>query len=98
MRTLTVIKKSRGEIAGEFNAVFNELKPDETVTQEQRLAQYREQVLKQRKRGFSWKLIATGMRDPRIGEKASAKVLKELFGGTKTAPTTTHKRTPKAAT
>jgi hypothetical protein len=99
MRVLKVTTKTSDQIAAGFTAVFNEMNPAEAVqrvTQEQRLKPYRTQVLKERRRGFTWKQIAAGMRDPRIGETVSAKVLKAMFGGEKTAPKPAVKRAPKA--
>jgi hypothetical protein len=75
-------------------------------TTAERLAPYRAAVMKQRRRGLSWKQIAQALRDPRIGLKISDKVLIKVFGGkTSTTPnapiapaSTTSKTTPSAPT
>ncbi len=82
MKKLHVTTKSPGEIAAEFAAVFKAIKPmpSVAVTQADRLAPYRRNILKQRRRGLTWRQIADGMADPRINEKVTEKVLRQLFG------------------
>lgn len=84
MRKLQVTTKPRVQIAAEFAAVFKDIKPIEVakpVTQAERLAPYRSHILKQRRRGLTWKQIAEGMSGPIINEKVSFKLLRRLFGG-----------------
>lgn len=88
MKKLKITTKLRQQIAAEFAVVFKDIKPVlvAPVTQADRLAPYRAQILKQRRRGLTWKQIAGGMADPRINEKVTEKVLREVFGGKETAP------------
>lgn len=84
MRKLQVTTKPRVQIAAEFAAVFKDIKPIEVakpVTQAERLAPYRSHILKQRRRGLTWKQIAEGMSGPIINEKVSFKLLRRLFAG-----------------
>lgn len=83
MRKYQVTTKTREQIAAVFAAVFKTIKPADApkpVTQAERLAPYRPDIMKQRRRGLTWKQIADGMADPRINEKVSARLLKKLFG------------------
>lgn len=75
-------QKSSDQITSAFDAVFKPITPAEQnrVSAKQRLAPYRTQVQALRKRGYSWKQIAAGMKDPKIGEKTSPLTLKQLFG------------------
>jgi hypothetical protein len=66
-------------------------------TTAERLAPYRAAVMKQRRRGLSWKQIAQALRDPRLGLKISDKVLVKAFGG-KTSTTPTAPIAPASAT
>lgn len=83
MKNLPVTTKTSKEIATDFATVFKQFKPrpaDAGPTPEERLAPYRRQILKLRRWGVPWKKIAAGMRDPRIGETVSDKLLRTLFG------------------
>jgi hypothetical protein len=83
MKRLHVTTKTPAQIAAEFDTVFSQIKPvavARPVTQAERLAPYRKVILKQRRRGLDWKQIATGMAQPPIQEKVSARVLKQVFG------------------
>ncbi len=83
MSKITVTQKSPEEIAADFEATFKDVKPatkQVALTQADRLAPYRKQIMKQRVRGLNWKQIAEGMAQPRINEKVSPQLLKKLFG------------------
>ena len=83
MNIIHVTTRTPDQIASAFSAVFKDIAPivpAKPVTQEDRLAPYRKEVLKQRRRGLNWKQIAAGMADPRIGEVTSAATLKRVFG------------------
>jgi hypothetical protein len=49
--------------------------------------------MKLRRRGVSWRNIAAGMANPRIGEKVSDKLLKKIFGAAE-KPTATRPAPP----
>lgn len=100
MSTYTQTTKTFKQLAAEFATVFKDIRPvaaPKPVTQAERLAPYRPHILKQRKRGLTWKQIADGMGDPRIGVKVSERVLRLYFANDEkpsgattrtTAPTT----------
>lgn len=80
---IKVTTRTTEEIDAAFADVFKAIQPLPTakaLTQEDRLAPYRKAVLKQRRRGLSWRQIAQGMTDPRIGEHVSDKLLRRVFG------------------
>jgi hypothetical protein len=84
MSTQTVTTKTKTEIAAEFAQSFKGLIPEEApqkLTPEQRLAPYKTQVLRMRRKGFSWRQIATQMCQAPINEKVTALQLKRVFGG-----------------
>ncbi|MGN6589632.1 MAG: hypothetical protein ACTHKE_05010, partial [Sphingomicrobium sp.] len=73
---------SADQIHAAFNAVFKEITPtkEAKVSAAQRLEPFRGDVVRLRKQGYSWKQIANGMHDPRIGIKTAGSTLKLLFG------------------
>jgi hypothetical protein len=81
---LTVTTKPRAQIRAEFRQVFKDLqaaKPKPAVvTQEQRLAPYKEEILKLRRAGVTWRQIADRMAPPPIAEVVSETVLRRVFG------------------
>jgi hypothetical protein len=84
MSRQTITTKTKSEIAAEFAQSFKDLTPEEApkkITEEQRLAPYKTQVLKMRRKGFSWQQIATQMSEAPINEKVRAIQLKRVFGG-----------------
>ena len=89
MKKLKITTKSSDEIATAFAAVFTKIQPlpgAKGVTQADRLEPYRKEIMKQRKRGLSWKQIAEGMSDPMIGERVSQRILKAVFEPKKPEP------------
>lgn len=95
MKTVTVTTKTREQIAADFAAAFKDMQPAhaaERPTQKDRLAPYRKEILRLRRRGLSWNQIAAGMRNPPINERVTAKLLRLEFG---TAPADATKATPK---
>jgi hypothetical protein len=101
MKRIQITTKTGDQIAADFDAVFKTIKPippARPVTQADRLAPYRKAILKQRRRGLDWKQIATGMAQPPILEKVSAKALKQLFGGQDDVTLTDRKATRLAPT
>ena len=99
VKTTQIATKTKAEIAAEFAQGFKGIKPDEApkkLTQADRLAPYKTQVLKKRRAGFSWKLIAERMSQPPINQKVSERTLIRLFGATEAAAKTA-RRAPKTA-
>ena len=89
MKRLKITTKTRDEIATAFTAVFTTIQSlpgAKDVTQADRLEPYRKEIMKQRKRGLSWKQIAEGMGDPMIGERVSQRTLKAVFEPKKPEP------------
>jgi hypothetical protein len=83
MRTIKVTTKTSAQIAAAFADVFKDVKSDaqpKPATQKDRLAPYAKQIMKLRRRGLSWKQIAAGMADPRIGEKVNERILRKVLG------------------
>lgn len=100
MPAIKVTTKTSEQIAVDFEAVFSGIKPaqkSKPVTQADRLAPYRKAILKQRRRGLTWKQIAEAMADPRIDEKVTEKLLIRIFGQRK-MPTQPASSTPPVAT
>jgi hypothetical protein len=88
MSRLKITTKTSEQIAAEFAATFKDIKPvppAKPVTQEDRLAPYRKEILKQRRRGLTWKQIADGMSRPPISESVSERTLKAMFEAKKDA-------------
>lgn len=73
---------SAEQIHAAFSAVFKEITPtrEAKVSAAERLEPFRGDVVRLRKQGYSWKQIANGMHDPRIGIKTAGSTLKLLFG------------------
>lgn len=89
MSKITITTKSPEQIAAAFATVYGEFKVREAArnpTQADRLAPYRAEIVKLRRRGLSWTQVAQIMADPRIGEKVSAKLLANIFGETSATP------------
>jgi hypothetical protein len=88
-----ITTKTPAEIAAAFAAVCADLRPltaPKVVTAADRLAPYRIEVMKLRRRGLSWRQISQAMADPRIGEKVSPKLLQKVFSArSKSAPAAT---------
>lgn len=83
MNTNAVPAPSSDQIDAAFAAVFAEIEPPRDArkrSQADRLAPYRRAVMKQRRRGLTWKQIAVAMADPRIGVKVTEKALRQTFG------------------
>jgi hypothetical protein len=83
MTKIAITTKTSDQIDAAFDAVFKDIQPVRNATRptlDQRLEPFRKAVMKQRRRGLSWKQIAAAMSDPRIGEKFSAKSLWTVFG------------------
>lgn len=99
MTKLKITTKTPAEITAAFDAVFKAMQPEaKPLTQADRLEPYRKQIMKQRRRGLSWRLIAQGMADPRIDEKVSYKTLMNVFGpAEKKAAAAAANAAPKAA-
>ncbi len=83
MQKIQVTTKTSEQIAADFAVVFGAIKPvtpPKPLTQADRLAPYKKAILKQRRRGLSWRQIADGMADPRINEPVTEKLLRIVFG------------------
>jgi hypothetical protein len=102
MKKFTVTTKTSAQIDTVIDEICDDLTPDESPqlrAQIERLAPYRHAILKQRRRGFSWKQLVGVMADPRINENVSAKVLKKVFGANeKSAKKSTKPRVQKPKT
>ena len=84
MNMLQVTTKTSDQIEAAFAAVFSAIEPSQArrpVTQADRLAPYRKAIMRQRRRGLTWKQIAAAMADPRINEPVTEKLLRKVFGG-----------------
>ncbi len=98
MTKVKITTKTPAEITAAFDAVFKAMEPDrKPLTQADRLEPYRKQIMKQRRRGLSWRMIAQGMADPRIDEKVSYKTLMNVFGPAEKAAAAAAIPAPKAA-
>jgi hypothetical protein len=89
MKTPPVTTKTPEQIDLVFDEVFKNVAPilkAKPITAADRLAPYRKAIVKQRRRGLTWKQIAAGMSDPRIGEKVSESLLKKIFAPKTAAP------------
>jgi hypothetical protein len=88
MSTIKVTTKTSDEIDAAFAAVAKDMKPFQKarrLTQADRLAPYRKAIMKQRRRGLTWKQIVAIMADPRVGENVSERLLIAVFGTPKSA-------------
>ncbi|HVU34505.1 MAG TPA: hypothetical protein VHE61_13805 [Opitutaceae bacterium] len=92
MKNMRTVTKPRDQIAAEFAAVFQGMKPDRLAVETERLAPYRAEISKLRKRRLTWKQIADGMSRPPISVPVTERLLKSIF-----APAPALPITPKAA-
>jgi hypothetical protein len=97
MRTIKITTKNSEQIATAFAAASNDVRPipdPKKITQTDRLAPYRKEIIKLRRRGFQWSQIVQIMAHPAIDEKVSVRLLIKVFGdkpavprkGTRTVP------------
>lgn len=87
MSSIKVTTKTSAQIAADFAVAFKDIKPipvAKPLTQKDRLAPYRKEIRRQRRRGLSWTQIAEVMGRPPISEKVSDRLLKAVFGAAKT--------------
>jgi hypothetical protein len=81
MKTYRITSKSPEQIDAEFESAFKALKFRAVAgpTEADWLAPYRKAIMRQRKRGASWKQIAEIMCQPPINEKVTEQLLKKVF-------------------
>ncbi len=83
MNKYTLTTKTYHQLAAEFATAFKHVMPADSprpVSLAESLQPYRPHILKQRRRGLTWKQIADGMATPSIGVTVSYKLLNRLFG------------------
>jgi hypothetical protein len=89
MKQIRITTKSPEQIDAEFEASFKDLTPAayvKVLTDADRLAPYRKAIMRQRKRGMSWRQIAEVMSRPPIDEKVSDVLLKKVFAPATVSP------------
>ena len=80
MSQIKITTKTPEQISAAFAAAVKDYEA-KRPSQATRLEPYRTEVMKLRRRGYTWKQVAQIMSDPQIGEKASVKLLVKVFGG-----------------
>lgn len=80
MNQIKITTKTPEQISAAFAAAVKSFEA-KRPTQATRLEPYRAEIMKLRRRGYTWKEVARVMSDPQIGEKVSDKLLITVFGG-----------------
>lgn len=80
MSQIKITTKTPEQIGAAFAAAVKDYEA-KRPSQATRLEPYRTEIMKLRRRGYTWKQVAQIMGDPQIGEKVSVKLLVKVFGG-----------------